>query len=239
VSVAAAQVQQSSAQFDLAKVNSGRNERLLHADTRTISESEVDTGRSAAEVSAANLIAVKASLMAAEAKVRVGAAAIESAQAQVASANAKVEAEQEAGRDAERERSYTTIESPSDGRIGNKNVEIGNRVQVGQPLFALIERDYWVTANFKETQLRKMRVGQPVEITIDAIGGRQFTGKIESMAPATGAEFALLPPDNATGNFTKVVQRVPVKIVFDRDTVAGFEDRLSPGLSAVVSVKIK
>ena len=239
VSVAAAQVQQSDARLELANVNSGRDEKLFHADTRTISESEVDTSRSAAAAAAAGLTAMKAGLAAAEAKVRVDAAVMASAEAQVASANAKVEAEQEAVLDAERRLSYTTISSPADGRIGNKNVEVGNRVQVGQPLFALIARDCWVTANFKETQLRKMRAGQPVEITIDAIGGRQFMGKIESIAPATGAEFALLPPDNATGNFTKVVQRVPVKIVFDRDTVAGFEDRLSPGLSAVVSVKIK
>jgi membrane fusion protein, multidrug efflux system len=239
VSVATAQVQQSDAQLELAKVNSGRDQQLFHEDTRTISESEVDTSRSAAAAAAASLTAAKAGLAAAEARVSVGAAAVESAEAQVASANAKVEAEKEAVLDAERKLSYTTISSPADGRIGDKNVEIGNRVQVGQALFALVGRDYWVTANFKETQLRKMNVGQPVEITIDAVGGRQFTGKIAGIAPATGAEFALLPPDNATGNFTKVVQRVPVKIVFDRDSIAGFEDRLSPGLSAVVSVKIK
>jgi membrane fusion protein (multidrug efflux system) len=239
VSVATADIQQSSAQLELANVNSGRDERLFHADTRTISESEVDASRSAAAASAASLIAVKAGLADAQAKVRVSAAVIESAQAQVASAKAKVEAEREALLDAERELSYTTISSPADGRIGDKNVEVGNRVQVGQALFALVERDYWITANFKETQLRKMNAGQPVEITIDAIGGHQFRGKLESIAPATGAEFALLPPDNATGNFTKVVQRVPVKIVFDRHAVAGFEDRLGPGLSAVVSVRIK
>jgi membrane fusion protein (multidrug efflux system) len=84
-----------------------------------------------------------------------------------------------------------------------------------------------------------MNVGQSVEISVDAVGGHPFTGKVESIAPATGAEFALLPADNATGNFTKVVQRVPVKIVFDHESVAGFEDRLRPGLSAVVSVHVK
>jgi membrane fusion protein (multidrug efflux system) len=182
---------------------------------------------------------MKASLLAAEAKVRVDAAAIESAQALVASANAKVEADLESVRDAERELSYSTITAPITGRIGNKNVEVGNRVQVGQPLFALVDPDYWVTANFKETQLRGMVVGQEVDITIDAVGDHSFTGKVDSISPATGGEFALLPADNATGNFTKVVQRVPVKIVFDRDSVSGFEDRLRPGLSAVVSVKVK
>jgi membrane fusion protein (multidrug efflux system) len=237
--VAAAQVQQSGAELDLANVNQGRNERLLKTDTRTISESEVDSSRSAAAASAASLAAMKASLTAAQAKIQVGEAAVESAKAQVTATEARVEAQQEALRDAERELSYATIVAPRDGRIGNKNVEVGNRVQVGQALFSLIERDYWVTGNFKETQLGSMEPGQPVEIRIDALGGHEFSGKVESISPATGAEFALLPPDNATGNFTKVVQRVAVKIVFDPGSVAGFEDRLSPGLSAVVSVRIK
>jgi membrane fusion protein (multidrug efflux system) len=150
-----------------------------------------------------------------------------------------VKAEQESVRDAERNLTYATITAPTDGRIGNKNVEVGNRVQVGQPLFALVEPNYWVTANFKETQLRGMSSGQEVEVTIDAIGGHVFTGKLDSVAPATGAEFALLPADNATGNFTKVVQRVPVRVLFDKDSIQGFEDRLRPGLSAVVAVKVK
>jgi membrane fusion protein, multidrug efflux system len=239
VGMARAQLGQSNAELDLAKVNDSRNEQLFHADTRTISQSQVDSTRSAAVASAASVAAMKASLTAAEARVRVDGAAIESAQAQVASANAKVEADQEAVRDAERELSYSTLTAPISGRIGNKNAEVGNRVQVGQPMFALVDPNYWVTANFKETQLRGMAVGQEVEVTIDAVGGHVFTGKLDSIAPATGAEFALLPADNATGNFTKVVQRVPVKVVFDRASVAGFEDRLRPGLSAVVSVKVK
>ena len=239
VSVAEAQVRQSAAELDLANVNLGRSERLYHADTRTITQSEVDTTRSAAAAAAAGLAAKKAGLSAAEARVHVASAAIESAKALLASTNANVEASQESVRDAERELSYTTITAPSDGRVGNKNVEVGNRVQVGQSLFALVDQDYWVTANFKETQLKRMNVGQSVEISVDAVGGHPFTGKVESIAPATGAEFALLPADNATGNFTKVVQRVPVKIVFDHESVAGFEDRLRPGLSAVVSVHVK
>ena len=239
VGMARAQLGQSNAELDLAKVNDTRNEHLFQADTRTISQSQVDSTRSAATASAASVAAMKAGLAAAEARVRVDGAAIESAQAQVASANAKVEADQEAVRDAERELSYSTITAPISGRIGNKNVEVGNRVQVGQPMFALVDPSYWVTANFKETQLRGMAVGQEVEITIDAVGGHVFLGRVDSLAPATGAEFALLPADNATGNFTKVVQRVPVKIVFNHESVEGFEDRLRPGLSAVVSVRVK
>jgi membrane fusion protein (multidrug efflux system) len=122
--------------------------------------------------------------------------------------------------------------------VGNKNVEVGNRVQVGQALVAVVDNDCWISANFKETQLKKMYAGQPVEITVDAIGGHVFRGRVDSISPASGAQFALLPPDNATGNFTKVVQRVPVKIVFDADSVRGYEERLRPGLSAVVSVRV-
>jgi membrane fusion protein (multidrug efflux system) len=239
VAEAHAEVGQSSAQLDLANVNSGRSEKLFHADTRTISQSEVDTTLSAKAASEATVTAMKASLEAAEARVLVDSAAIESSAALVASAGARVKAELESVRDAERNLTYATITAPADGRIGNKNVEVGNRVQVGQPLFALVEPNYWVTANFKETQLRGMSAGQKVEITIDAIGSHVFTGELDSVAPATGAEFALLPADNATGNFTKVVQRVPVKVVFDKESTQGFEDRLRPGLSAVVSVKVR
>jgi membrane fusion protein, multidrug efflux system len=239
VAEARAQVGQSSAELDLANVNSGRSEKLFHADTRTISQSEVDTTMSAKAASEATVTAMKAALEAAEARVRVDSSAIESSAALVASAEARVKAEQESVRDAERNLTYATITAPADGRIGNKNVEVGNRVQVGQPLFALVEPNYWVTANFKETQLRGMRDGQEVEVTIDAIGGHVFTGKLESVAPATGAQFALLPADNATGNFTKVVQRVPVKVIFDKDSTEGYADRLRAGLSAVVSVKVK
>jgi membrane fusion protein (multidrug efflux system) len=239
VAEAEAQVGQSSAELDLAKVNSGRSERLFHADTRTISESEVDTSLSTTAASEAGVSAKKAGLASAEAKVRVDGAEIESAQAQLAAANARVKADQESVRAAERDLTYATIAAPTDGRIGNKNVEVGNRVQVGQPLFALVETDYWVTANFKETQLKGMSVGQEVEVTVDAVGSHVFTGKVDSIAPATGAEFALLPADNATGNFTKVVQRVPVRIVFDPTSTEGYEDRLRPGLSAVVNVRIK
>jgi membrane fusion protein (multidrug efflux system) len=99
--------------------------------------------------------------------------------------------------------------------VSKKNVEVGQFVQAGQPLLAIVQgRDVWVTANFKETQLSKMRPGQPAEIEVDAYPGVVFHGKVESLSAATGARFSLLPPDNASGNFTKVVQRVPVKVVF-------------------------
>jgi membrane fusion protein (multidrug efflux system) len=133
---------------------------------------------------------------------------------------------------------YATIRAPADGYIGRKNVEVGNRVSTGQTLMVVVEPDMWVVGNFKETQLAKMRIGQPVRITIDSIPDKVFIGKVDSFAPATGNEFALLPADNSTGNFTKIVQRVPVKIVFDRDSIKGYETRIRAGESAVVKVAL-
>jgi membrane fusion protein (multidrug efflux system) len=120
--------------------------------------------------------------------------------------------------------------------VARKSVEVGQRLQVGQPLLAVVDDNVWIVANFKETQLEKMRDKQPVEIKIDSFPNHAFRGHIDSLAPGSGNEFALLPPDNATGNFTKIVQRVPVKIVFEPDSVRGYENLLSPGLSAVVTV---
>jgi membrane fusion protein (multidrug efflux system) len=133
---------------------------------------------------------------------------------------------------------YATIRAPTDGYIGRKNVEVGNRLSSGQTLMVVVEPDLWVVGNFKETQLARMRVGQPVRVTIDSIPDKVFTGRVDSFSPATGNEFALLPADNSTGNFTKIVQRVPVKIVFDRDSTRGFEKRIRAGESAVVKVAL-
>ena len=135
--------------------------------------------------------------------------------------------------------SYTKIVAPADGFVTAKSVEAGAYVREGQPLLALVPREVWVVANFKETQLTHMRVGQSAEITVDAIPDRVFRGTVESFSPASGAQFAMLPPDNATGNFTKVVQRVPVHIRFDPESIRGYEDRLPAGLSTVVSVRVK
>jgi membrane fusion protein (multidrug efflux system) len=139
--------------------------------------------------------------------------------------------------DANNQLSYCTIVSPSDGYIGNRTVDVGNRVTVGGALMAVVQ-DVWVVANFKETQLGKMRKNQPVKITVDAIPGKTFDGHVDSFSPGTGSTFALLPPDNATGNFTKIVQRVPVKIYFEPESIKDYGSRLFPGLSveAVVSL---
>jgi membrane fusion protein, multidrug efflux system len=133
---------------------------------------------------------------------------------------------------------YTTIRAPMRGIVSKRGLNVGQVVQPGQPLLALVAiDDVWVTANFKETQLQNMRPGQRATIDVDAYGGREFTGKVDSIAGATGARFSLLPPENATGNFVKVVQRVPVKIVLDAGQDP--EHLLRPGLSVVPTVFTK
>ncbi|HEY9639291.1 MAG TPA: HlyD family secretion protein [Coleofasciculaceae cyanobacterium] len=140
-------------------------------------------------------------------------------------------------KNAELQLSYTTIAAPTAGRIGNKTVQVGQRVQPGQTLMSLVQQTPWIVANFKETQLENMQPGQAVEVKIDAFPHYPFTGRVDSLSPASGSKFALLPPDNATGNFTKIVQRIPVKIVFDADSIRGYESRITPGMSVVVTVE--
>jgi membrane fusion protein (multidrug efflux system) len=239
VKQAEAQVAQSGAEQETANLNLQRNQTLFRGESRAVSKADMDTARGTAESMRAAVEGAKASVDAARAQEKAGLAAIEAARAKLEAAQASVKAQLAAVRDAERELSYTEVKAPADGHIGSKSVEPGDRVQIGQALFALVEPHGWIVANFKETQLKRMQIGQPVEITVDAIDGRTFQGHVASFAPATGAQFALLPPDNASGNFTKVVQRVPVKITFDAESVRGVEDRLPAGLSVVVNVKIR
>ncbi|MEE9609652.1 MAG: HlyD family secretion protein, partial [Desulfatiglandales bacterium] len=128
------------------------------------------------------------------------------------------------------------IRAPLVGRVTKKNVEVGQVVHIGQPLMTIVSlNDLWIVANFKETQLTHLRPGQRVEITVDTYPGEVFTGTVDSIQAGTGARFSLLPPQNATGNFVKVVQRVPVKIVFDKQPNP---HTLRPGMSVVPTIKL-
>jgi membrane fusion protein (multidrug efflux system) len=131
---------------------------------------------------------------------------------------------------------YTTIEAPSDGTVGERQVRPGQLVSPGTQVIPFVDKIKWVLANYRETQLTNMKVGDPVEIRIDAYPGKNFRGKVIEIAPASGSQFALLPPDNATGNYTKVVQRIPVKIAFDDGSVA---TSLQPGLSVIATVRTR
>ncbi len=205
-SVAQEQVKQAEAQLRLTKEGVAKTEALL-----------VNSRGSMQNAEATSL----------ETRVRKGQFAV--AQAAVSQAEASLE-------DARLQLSYTVLRAPVPGRIGRKSVETGQRIQVGQPIMAIVEDRPWVVANFKETQLANMREKQAVEIQIDSFPHHKFSGHVYSLAPGSGNEFALLPSDNATGNFTKIVQRVPVKIILDQESVSGYEGLLSPGMSAVVTV---
>jgi membrane fusion protein (multidrug efflux system) len=132
--------------------------------------------------------------------------------------------------------SYAKISAPCDGRVTRKEVEVGDYLQVGQQIMSLVPAEVWVVANFKESQLKDMRPGQPVSVAIDALGGREFKAHVDSVQAGSGAEFSLLPPENATGNYVKVIQRVPVKILFDEALPA--ENVIGPGLSVTPSVQV-
>jgi membrane fusion protein, multidrug efflux system len=184
------------------------------------------------------LLQARARVAQAQAEVRSAGTASEQvsmSRAQAAAAQAKAQQMKAAVNQAQLNLQYTTAKAPTAGVVSRKSVEVGQIVQPGQPLLAIVPLDdMWVTANFKETQLRNMRPGKPALIAVDAFGGRKFKGHVESLAAATGERFSLLPPENAAGNYVKVVQRVPVKIVFEKGEDP--EHLLRPGMSATPTV---
>ncbi|PVE22635.1 hemolysin D [Microvirga sp. KLBC 81] len=158
--------------------------------------------------------------------------------AELAQAQAALARDGAALNQAELNLSYTTITAPVDGVVGNRTLRVGQYVQAGTQLMAVVPVDTtYIVANYKETQLTNVRPGQPVEIDVDTFPGATFSGRVDSIAPASGQEFALLPPDNATGNFTKVVQRIPVKIVLDTSRPAA--GQLRPGMSVYPTIDTK
>jgi membrane fusion protein (multidrug efflux system) len=238
VAQAEAQITQARAQLELAQLTAGRNDQLFQ-NGGAATKADVDNSRSGLNATQAAVEAATANRIAAQAAVGSAQAAQKAATSQGAAAAANVAAAEAALRDAQRQLAYTTITAPTAGRVGNKIVESGNRVSAGQTLLAVTESAPWIVANFKETQLPLMVAGQAVEITIDALPGQTLHGRIDSLSPASGAQFALLPPDNATGNFNKVVQRVPVKIVLEPESLAQLGDRLRFGYSVIVSVRTR
>jgi membrane fusion protein (multidrug efflux system) len=154
--------------------------------------------------------------------------------AQEAQLRADLRAKQDAVTVAQINLGYTRIVAPTDGIVGERKVRVGQLVSPGTQVISLVENDVWVQANYKETQLTNVRKGDQAEITIDTFPGLRLKGHVEEIAPASGSQFALLPPDNASGNFTKIVQRIPVKIVLDPDP--SLSDRLRPGMSVIAEI---
>jgi membrane fusion protein (multidrug efflux system) len=227
-----------------------------------IAQQQYDAAVAAAAASTASVESARAQVTEAEAAIKASESRLTQARAgreqagaelrsaqtapqQVVASNARAEAAaarvqlaEVAVKQAELNLQRTTVTAPVGGIVSKKAVEPGQIIQPGQPLMTVIPLDrVWITANFKETQLKDMKVGLPVTIEVDAYGGREFSGKIESIAAATGSRFSLLPPDNATGNFVKVVQRVPVKIALDNGQDA--EHLLRPGMSVTPTVRTR
>jgi membrane fusion protein (multidrug efflux system) len=181
-------------------------------------------GASQAQASLRTAQTAPQQIQATRAQANVAAARVKQAEAVLASTRLNLE--------------HATVRAMTNGVISRKTVEVGQTVAPGQALMALVDLDnLWVTANFKETQLRDMKPGQHVRVSVDALGGREFRGRVDSVAAATGARFSLLPPDNATGNYVKVVQRVPVKIVLDQGHDP--DHRLRPGMSVSPTVLLR
>jgi membrane fusion protein (multidrug efflux system) len=216
---AVARAQSSRANVDVALSQVREAETAIKAAQSRIAQAKVGQSVASAELRAAQTAPQQ--VAATRARAQSSAARVKQAQAAVGRAELDLE--------------HATVKAPLKGVVSRKSAEPGQVVQPGQPLMTIIPLDQvWITANFKETQLEGMRVGQRVSIDVDAYGGRDFSGKIDSIAAATGSRFSLLPPENATGNFVKVVQRVPVKIVLD----AGQDPNhiLRPGMSVTPTV---
>lgn len=222
-----------AAQIDAARANARKAESDLArarelASKQIISRQQLDAAQAAASAANANLIA-------AERQASAAGATVSSAQAGVRVANARALSARAIRDNAQLQLEYTRITAPASGIVARKSVEVGQLIAAGQPVMNIVaDTGVWVTANFKETQLAKVHPGQSAEFDVDAYGGCVGLGKVESVSGATGAKFALLPPDNATGNFTKVVQRVPVRIAVTRPCSGNRP--LRPGLSVTVHV---
>jgi membrane fusion protein (multidrug efflux system) len=245
---AAAQLESAQTSLAQAQVDHGRAQRLL--DTGAISRAEFDrsdtqlkVAQSAVDLGRARLTSIKSSAVQAQSRVAEAqakakisndvATQIALAQARAKAAHAQVNTAKAARDLAALDLSYTQIFAPSEGTVSKKSINVGQMLAPGQSIVQLVTDKLWVTGNFKETQVAKMRVGQAARIEVDAFSGTPLSGEVESLSGATGAKFTLLPPDNATGNFTKVVQRLPVRVRL-RDLPAGVA--LRPGMSVDLTV---
>jgi membrane fusion protein, multidrug efflux system len=231
---AQAQAAASQATAERAEADFKRAEALLKQGI--LSQQEYDQARATAIAARANADADRENAASSESKVTEARAQLNAVVAALDMVAAQINQARADATSGELDLSYTRILAPVDGKVTRKAVQPGEYVQVGQWLLALVPTDVWVIANFKETQLTHMRPGQPVEIHVDAYPDQKFAGHVDSIQAGSGARFSLLPPENAVGNYVKVVQRVPVKILFETPPDTG--RALGPGMSVVPSVRI-
>jgi len=226
IAAAQAQVGQAQANLELSKVTWGRDQPLVNKGWATAQQGTIDVQ---------GLKAQQAAVDSAQATLKVAERQIDTLKAQRASAEATL-AQAEAQLDqAKLNLSYTTVIADQPGRVVNLTGAVGQYAQAGTNLTMFVPDQIWVTANFKETQLDRMRPGEPVEMEIDAYPERDFHGHVDSVQPGSGPAFSLLPPENATGNYVKIVQRVPVKIILDNPPA---DVALGPGMSVVPTVRV-
>jgi membrane fusion protein, multidrug efflux system len=226
ISQAAQQVDLAQAALTFAQQQYARYEGLAQRQSGTIEQAQNDFS---------NLQQAQATLHANQAALEAAKQQISVLDAQIQGADGQLEQARASQQQAQTNLSRTTITTPIAGRVTKLTAAKGGYAQVGQALMMFVPRDMWVTANFKETQLTDMRPGQPVEVTIDAYPGRTFAAHVDSIQAGSGTVFSLLPAENATGNFVKVLQRVPVKIVFDRRP----DVYIGPGMSVEPTVKVR
>jgi membrane fusion protein (multidrug efflux system) len=231
-SAAQAQVAQAQANLVRTRQDADRFGQLYNAQMKAVSKAEVDAATASRAGAIADVNARRDNVGAAQAQIAAANSARGVLQAQVKVLQAQL-------KDAQQQLGYNQLVAPVSGRIGRKSVEVGARVQAGQQLAAIVQDDVWVTANFKETQLAGIVPGQEVKVEVDALKDHELVGRVDSFSPASGNQFALLPADNATGNFTKIVQRVPVKITFRPEDLKKYSGRLAPGMSTVVEIDLR
>ncbi|SUU03082.1 multidrug resistance efflux pump [Acinetobacter haemolyticus] len=225
VVAAQAKLDQVKAQYDLSLAQLKRYQQL--GNSGAASKSEQDKAAADAQNNLALLKQAQANILVAQEALKTAQVAEAGLKAQVNSAQAQLD-------QANTTKDYSTIVAPLDGQLGEVNPRVGQYVAAGSQLLYLIPQQTWVIANFKETQIANMKIGQKASFTVDAMKHQKFTGRVEQISPAAGSEFSVLKPDNATGNFTKVVQRIAVRIAIDPDQ-EGIEN-LRPGMSVVTSV---
>lgn len=228
---AGAQVRQAEAQLLRARQDAERFGQLYNDTMKAVSKSEVDASSAARAGAVADVAARRDNAAAAQAQIGAAEAGRDVLKAEIKVLQAQL-------KDARQQLAYNSIVAPVAGRIGRRSVEVGARVQPGQAMLAVVEDNVWVVANFKETQLGGLAPGQAVSLEVDALPDHHLVGRVDSFSPASGNQFALLPADNATGNFTKIVQRVPVKITLDPQDVKKYAGRLVPGMSVVAEVRL-
>ncbi len=245
---AEATTQQANAQFGVQRANLDQSranvtvaeaefvqarqdyDRFTSINPHAVTQQQIDNAIATFRSAQAKLDSAHQAVEGANAQLQSAQAQVRAAETQVQQADANVAA-------AELQLSYCTIKAPVSGRIGHRTLDVGNYVNPGQALFGIVQDDMWVTANFEETQLAGVRPGQPVDIYIDAIPSVTFHGHVDSFQPGTGSEFSVLPAENATGNYVKIVQRVPVKMDFDPGQLGKYQ--ISPGMSVEPYVRVR